>query len=187
MSNLEPPAPPQAPAAAALPRPNLPPPPPPVPLVGAPVLYYAAQPVMAVPAAYPAAYPATYPAWPPGVAPASPWLRLGCFMLEGVLAFVTLGIGWLIWATLVVGRGQTPAKQLLRLRVINESTFRPAGFATMFFLRGIVARLIASILIPLTFGILLFMPFWSPRNQNLWDRLSNTLVVTDPHDAWRAR
>ena len=39
----------------------------------------------------------------------------------------------------------------------------------------------------LTLGVLLFMPFWDKRNQNLWDKVSNTFVVTDPNDAWHTR
>ncbi len=34
---------------------------------------------------------------------------------------------------------------------------------------------------------LLFMPFWDERSQNLWDKMSNTIVVNDPHNAWVVR
>ncbi|MFM8380711.1 MAG: hypothetical protein ACKOA6_01785, partial [Actinomycetota bacterium] len=67
--------------------------------------------------------------WPLPATIASPWLRLAAYLLEAVLQTVTLGIGWLIWAAIVAGNGQTPAKQLLRMRVVGASEPRPVGFA----------------------------------------------------------
>lgn len=32
---------------------------------------------------------------------------------------VTLAIGWLIWALIVYSHGQSPAKQLLKMRVVR--------------------------------------------------------------------
>lgn len=124
---------------------------------------------------------------PAGVVVANPWSRLGAFLLDVVLMIVTLGIGWIVWAALVVGTGQTPGKRLLHLRVISASTMRPVGFGTMFFMRGFVAEFVAFFAIPLTLGILLFMPFWDRRSQNLWDKVSSTYVVSDPDDAWQTR
>lgn len=121
---------------------------------------------------------------PNGVVVASPGARVLCWFLDGVLMSVTLGIGWLIWAGMLVSKGQTPAKKLLNLRVVDIGERRVAGFGTMFFMRGLVAGFVAGIAIPLTLGILLFMPFWDKRKQNLWDKISNTSVVSDPDDAW---
>ena len=97
---------------------------------------------------------------------------------------VTLGIGWLIWAAIIAGKGQTPAKQLLGLRVIDVNDSTPLGFARMLFMRGIVAGLIAAILIPLTLGILLLMPVWNKRKRNIWDKLSSSVVVVDTSNSW---
>ncbi|MDE0666787.1 MAG: RDD family protein [Acidimicrobiaceae bacterium] len=80
--------------------------------------------------------------------------------------------------------GQTPAKVLLNLRVVDAGPLRPVGFARMFRVREIVAGAVAGFAIPLTLGVLLFMPFWDRRNQNLWDKISSTYVVLDPSDAW---
>jgi uncharacterized RDD family membrane protein YckC len=117
----------------------------------------------------------------------SPWGRLGAYLLEGILAVLTLGIGWLIWAAMIAGTGQTPAKRLLKQRVINAATLRPAGFAKMFFVRGLLGGIVAGFAITFTIGILLFMPFWDKRNQNLWDKVSNTYVVHDPNDQWATK
>jgi len=100
---------------------------------------------------------------------------------------VTLGIGWIIWAAMIVGSGQTPAKRLLHLRVISADKLQPVGFARMFFMRYLIAGWVASIAIVFTLGILLFMPFWDRRNQNIWDKVSSCYVVTDPHDAWATK
>jgi hypothetical protein len=57
----------------------------------------------------------------------------------------------------------------------------------MFFVRGILAGWVASIAIVFTLGILVFMPFWDRRHENIWDKVSSTYVVTDPDDAWGTR
>ena len=54
----------------------------------------------------------------------------------------------------------------------------------MFWVRGLVADIVVGFAIPLTLGVLLFMPFWDRHNQNLWDKISSTYVVLDPNDAW---
>lgn len=121
---------------------------------------------------------------PSGVAVASPWLRLGAYLVEAILVTVTFGIGWLIWAATIAGTGQTPAKRLLKMRVISARTRQPVGFGNMLFMRGLLAGLVATIAVPLTLGVILLMPFWDRRNQNIWDKVSSTYVVTDPLDAW---
>lgn len=121
---------------------------------------------------------------PQGVGLAGVGSRLGAALLDSLLISVTFGIGWLIWAAIISGKGQTPGKQLLKLRIVDATTAQPIGFGRMFFMRGLVAGLVASIAIPFTIGILLFMPFWDKRNQTLWDKVSGTVVVSDPNNAW---
>lgn len=124
---------------------------------------------------------------PSGVSVASPWVRLGSYFVEIVLMVVTLGIGWLIWASMTAGSGQTPAKRLMRLRVIDSRTFKPVGFARMFWMRYFIAGVVAAIAITCTLGVLLFMPFWDKRNQNIWDKVSSSYVVNDRNDAWNTK
>lgn len=88
---------------------------------------------------------------------------------------------------MIAGTGQTPAKRLLKLRVITADTLRPAGFPKMFFMRGIIGGWIGYLATMLTAGVLLFMPFWDKRHQNIWDKVSNTYVVNDPNDAWNTK
>lgn len=115
----------------------------------------------------------------------TPGMRFVAYLLEGVLVVVTLVIGWLIWAAMTAGSGQTPAKKILGHRVIKGDGSSPVGFATMLFMRGIVAGFIASIAVTFTLGILLLMPLWDKRNQSIWDKVSGTLVVNDPANAWQ--
>jgi uncharacterized RDD family membrane protein YckC len=157
------------------------------PVAPPPPSAYPAQEVVLAPPVLQVGIVASAPVLPAGVRAASPWARLGSYLLESILVVVTLGIGWLIWAATIAGSGQTPAKKLLGLRVINADSMRPASFAKMSWVRGLVAGLVAGIAIPLTIGVLLFMPFWDTRRQNLWDKVSNTFVVNDSSDAWNTR
>jgi uncharacterized RDD family membrane protein YckC len=100
--------------------------------------------------------------------------------LEGLLAFVTLVIGWVVWSLIVYGRGQTPAKQLLGMRYVTLGTARRAGWGRTFmreFCKGIVRGIAAVTLI----GILLeFWLIWDRDNQQLCDKMAGTVVVDDP-------
>lgn len=88
---------------------------------------------------------------------------------------------------MIVGRGQTPAKSLLSLLVIDAAALERVGFARMFWVRYVLAGLVAEVAILLTLGVLLFMPFWDRRNQNIWDKLSNTYVLVDLTGAWHTK
>lgn len=59
--------------------------------------------------------------------------RFGQYLLEGGLFFVTFGIGYIIWTLLILDQGQTPGKQILKLRVYSEVTGKPAKWPTMFY------------------------------------------------------
>lgn len=107
--------------------------------------------------------------------------RFGEAVLEAVLMVVTLFIGWVIWACVVFARGQTPAKQVLGLRVVKRSTGQAAGWGTMF-LREVIAKGVIGAVVRFTFiGVILdFWLLWDKDRQELWDKMSDTLVVNDP-------
>jgi uncharacterized RDD family membrane protein YckC len=117
---------------------------------------------------------------PAGVHLSSPGRRFGAYLLEGVLVVVTLFVGWLVWALIVFGRGQTPAKQLLGMRAIKLRTGMKAGWGTMF-LREFVAKLIIGFLAWFTLGIVYFWLIWDKNNQELWDKIVDTVIVNDPN------
>ena len=58
--------------------------------------------------------------------------RLGQLLLEYALFIVTLGVGYLVWFLIILGQGQTPGKQVLKLRVYDSTTGKPAKWGHMF-------------------------------------------------------
>lgn len=58
--------------------------------------------------------------------------RIGSYLLESLLQSVTLFIGWAIWSMFTWKDGQTPAKKLLRLRVVDATTRECFNFKQMF-------------------------------------------------------
>ena len=111
----------------------------------------------------------------------SAWARLGSALLDSLLAMVTLGIGWIIWAFTLSGSGQTPGKKLLNQTVMDLDTGKPMKLGRMFWVRYFRGSFVASFAFLFTLGILIFMPFWDKRNQNIYDKISNSLVVTTPN------
>jgi uncharacterized RDD family membrane protein YckC len=141
---------------------------------------------------------------PRGVREVSPWGRLVAHLLELILIYATVLIAWLvvavlhvdalvellifvafmaawsIWALTLGTAGQTPAKRLLGYTVIAADTHTPVGFSRMFWVRCVLCGFLVPIVIVGTLGIVLFMPFWNKRNQNIWDRISYCYVVRRP-------
>jgi uncharacterized RDD family membrane protein YckC len=125
---------------------------------------------------------------PAGVrTPLPPWLilssagkRFGSFLLDVLLIVVTLVIGWVIWWIILWGHGQTPAKQILHMRIIDLRTGRGASWGTMA-LRELVGKYLLS---NLTCGISTLvggiMVLADERRQAIWDKIGNTIVVEDP-------
>ncbi len=110
----------------------------------------------------------------------SAWARLGSSLLEPLLAMVTLGIGWIIWAFTLSGSGQTPGKKLLNQTVMDLDTGKPMKLGRMFWVRYFLGSFVAGFAFTFTLGILIFMPFWDKRNQNIYDKISNSLVISTP-------
>lgn len=117
---------------------------------------------------------------PSGVHLSSPAKRFGGYVLEALLTVLTLGIGWLVWAFVVFGRGQTPAKQVLNMRVVTLRTGERATWGRMF-VREIVAKPLVALVSAVTLGIANFWLIWDNRNQELWDKVAGTIVVNDPN------
>jgi uncharacterized RDD family membrane protein YckC len=80
---------------------------------------------------------------------ATPGHRIGAIAVEWGLQIVTFGIGHFIWNLVMMAQGQSPGKQLLKVRVMSESSNRPATWGHM---------AIRNFLIPLT----IVMPFLIP-------------------------
>ncbi len=107
--------------------------------------------------------------------------RFGEYCLDVLLFIVTLGIGWLIWTLIILGRGQTPAKQILNMRVVDADTGQVPGYGMMFVREFLCKGLISIVASVTLIGVVLyFWLTWDDRNQELWDKMVNTVVVEDP-------
>lgn len=62
---------------------------------------------------------------------ASPGHRIGAIAVDWGLQIVTFGIGHFIWNLIVMAQGQSPGKQLLKVRVMSESSNKPATWGHM--------------------------------------------------------
>jgi uncharacterized RDD family membrane protein YckC len=91
---------------------------------------------------------------------------------------VTLVIGWVIWSFVVWGRGQTPAKQLLNMRVVKRDRGRPCTWAEML-LREFVLCGLLSVITAHLFKIVGMFFVFSEDRRALWDRMIDTMVVDE--------
>ena len=57
--------------------------------------------------------------------------RLGGKAVDVAMYSVTFGIGWIIWSLVVWGQGQTPGKQIVKLRVYNKTNFNRVTWGHM--------------------------------------------------------
>jgi uncharacterized paraquat-inducible protein A len=117
---------------------------------------------------------------------ATPLHRFGAAVLESVLAILTLGIGWFIWWLILLGKGLTPARQILGLRIVDAKTMQPAANSQVF-LRGFVVYFLAFSALATVLSLVLFgagylftlvsalLVFRSSR-QTLWDQMTGTTV-----------
>lgn len=77
-------------------------------------------------------------------------LRLAGAFIDFVIAGLSFGIGWLVWFLFVIKRGQTPAKFLLKTRLVREWGSVPSFSVT--FWRYYIPNTLSWVLAP--FGIL---------------------------------
>ena len=113
---------------------------------------------------------------PDGVVITSKSGRLLCALLEVVLAVLTLGIGYFIWSFFTFRTGQTPGKKLMGIRVISLNDGKALAFWMTLLREWIVKGFIGSI----TFGIAYIWILFDDKNQALYDKVMNTIVVDDP-------
>ena len=154
---------------------QMPPPPPPPP-----------PPPGSMPAPPAGSYgPAANTPLPSGVVVSGVGRRLGGYLLDVVLAIVTLIIGWLIWSLVVWNRSVTPGKQLLHMKVVKKDSGLRASYGTMA-LREVVGKWLIMGLIGAACSIaaliLDFMLLWDKDRQELWDKVAGTIVVDDPDE-----
>ena len=135
----------------------------------------------------------------PGVYLADPMRRFRAYVLDSILAVVTLGVGWLIWAIVLNLKtpGVTPAKRIMKMRVVDAKTYAPLSLGQMIIRRAIIGSIVgdAAIYVAFTVGglwnilgsailvaLVAKLPMRNERNRNLWDMASWSMVVFDKYD-----
>jgi uncharacterized RDD family membrane protein YckC len=107
--------------------------------------------------------------------------RLGGALLGAVLFVITLGIGYIIWALIAWSKGQTPAKQILKMYVIDIETGLPATWGKMFIRGFVLDGVVNSITGGLFWLVSAIWIFTNPERQRLTDKMIKTIVVDAPN------
>ncbi len=119
---------------------------------------------------------------PQGVEAAGIGRRVAAYLLDILLFFVTLIIGYIIWWLFTLSRGQTPGKRLVGIRVMRvDGTASDWGWT---FIRELLVKFgLFGLIDMVAFGLasLLdkFWAFWDKDRQTLHDKIMKTVVVDD--------
>ena len=124
---------------------------------------------------------------PAGVRLADLGRRLAAYVLDIVLVFLTLIIGYIIWWLFTLRWGQTPGKQLLGIRVIRiDGTESGWGWT---FIREFVVKVLGVGVLNAIIGLVIPIPvftfldpmwaIWDKDRQALHDKVMKTIVVDD--------
>ena len=105
---------------------------------------------------------------------ATPLRRLMADIMEVILFFLTLVIGYIIWWLIVLGRGQTPGKQLLGICAVRRDG-NPVGWGIMF-VREIIKYVAHSFVIGFFADAVLILIDDNER-RSLADRVVDTVIV----------
>ena len=101
-------------------------------------------------------------------------------VVVGVLAIVV--IGYIVWWLIALGRGQTPGKQIVGIRVIKDNG-EPSNWGYTFLREFVIKLLLIGFISDVTFGIGRLVdylwPLWdrAEKVQTLHDKLLGTIVV----------
>jgi uncharacterized RDD family membrane protein YckC len=111
---------------------------------------------------------------PDGTRPARISQVIAAYALAVLLFILTLGAGYLIWALVTWGQGQTPAQRLLGLRCWRPDTGRVAGRKHM------AVRQVTGLLLngELLAGV--FLLFVGESLNSVGDFFAGTTVLYDP-------
>ena len=109
--------------------------------------------------------------------------RVAAYLLDIVLFFATLIIGYIIWWLFTVSRGQTPGKRLVGIRVMRiDGTSSRWGwtFIREFLVKfGLFVVATAALTTGLATVLDLLWAFWDKDRQTLHDKIVKTVVVDD--------
>ena len=101
-------------------------------------------------------------------------------VVMGIMAIIV--IGYIVWWLIALGRGQTPGKQIVGIRVIKDDG-EPSNWGYTFLREFVIKLLLLGFISDSTFGIARLVdylwPLWdrAEKMQTLHDKLLGTLVV----------
>ncbi|GIF75906.1 RDD family protein [Asanoa siamensis] len=132
------------------------------------------------PAAPPLPYGQPAPAPYGGAHPlVSPGERLGAALLDVLLAFVTLYVGWLVWSMITWSDGQTPGKKLLNHVTADAHTGQPLDWGQMalreFCVKGLLGFLLGAVTCGV-YGLVDACMVFGERQRTLHDKMVNSVV-----------
>jgi hypothetical protein len=111
---------------------------------------------------------------------ASAGARLGAHLMEGLLALVTLGIGWIIWSLVEWGKGTTPGHKVLKQYIVDEKTGKTFSWGRMALREVVIKGILCGVLYVITFSIFYFVDSLMvvrDDRRTIHDRISGSLVV----------
>ena len=108
---------------------------------------------------------------------------MGAYILDILLFFAALIIGYIIWWLITLSRGQTPGKQLVGIRVMRADG-TPSDWGWTFIREFIVKFVVFEVVLDaVAFGVVgiidLLWAFWDRNRQTLHDKIMKTIVVDD--------
>tara|TARA_Y100000588_G_scaffold389737_1_gene493319 strand:- start:879 stop:1418 length:540 start_codon:yes stop_codon:yes gene_type:complete len=121
---------------------------------------------------------------------ASQGRRLAAAVLDVIIFVITFVVGWLIWFAFTARKGQTPAKQILKLHVVQDDGSAVSPWRML--LREILIKMaffyLLFFLLPGEVGLLPVVLYllaaswciWDSYRQCLWDKVTKTWVVHVP-------
>lgn len=135
--------------------------------------------------------------------------RFGALALDALFYMITCGIGWFIWTLIVWKDGQTPGKQVLKMKTYGTVLARPASWGHMAIRNFLIPLTVSIAYIPFYIGMASYDPYYgygsdytslqwlgnlvsfafyvtsfvmflnSPTNQTLPDRFAKTVVLDE--------
>lgn len=105
---------------------------------------------------------------------------LGDNILEGILVGVTLVIGWLIWFAIVAPRGQTPAKQLIGVIILDDATGKVASTGAVW-MREIVGKIAPAVVLALI-GVIFIGGQNGSNLSSLYTLIGGISILADAND-----
>ncbi len=101
-------------------------------------------------------------------------------LVLGILGIILLG--YIVWWLVALGRGQTPGKQIVGIRVIKDDG-SPSSWGYTFLREFVIKLLLVGFISDMTFGIARLVdylwPLWdrAEKMQTLHDKMLGTIVV----------